>query len=473
MMNITQYAYDPARDLESLPRRISPEDVPSTTLAPLIWPLMLNPRLKAEFVRSLHDRLLDITIRQANANVPWYQNTLPGPEFHTTYESLQSLPTISREIVTSNSDKFISPLTHFGFASFTSGTTDKKPLVIQRCIEEQKYLSELHTLLLLAKESNEKRFSLGLTAANMSHGHMFSIPGKDYSFTLNFHQETAYKRGAYLLSQEFNFPKFNNRISFISGYFQDIHSFTHYLKQINFDINQNLIKKISCFGMHVTKARRLDVSEYFGCPVDENFSLSEIYGFASYNHNDESFAYCPMVTPEILDPWSNKRIQNGSGELVLTSLYPFTQRFPLIRYRTGDIVSISGHTDWGPKFKWRGRMDNSYNLGGSHFLCQEEIQEALESHSAVARMPFLGPDIVLEGERTTEANVTLSSKEGGGALVTITLKRKAAQKIRSESEISSVSIDLREKILEKTSKEIREILTEKPDLLTLEIKMQR
>ena len=83
------------------------------------------------------------------------------------------------------------------------------------------------------------------------------------------------------------------------------------------------------------------VEEVWGCPVHDNFSLSELPAPAfhceacGFNH----WLAPPMVS-EVLDPFTEASLSKGTGVLVCTTLVPFVTRMPLIRYWTDDVVTL-------------------------------------------------------------------------------------------------------------------------------------
>ena len=70
----------------------------------------------------------------------------------------------------------------------------------------------------------------------------------------------------------------------------------------------------------------------------------------------------PHVIPEAVHPRTFEQVGPGEvGVLLLTSLYPFTQQMPLIRYVTGDLVEVVEGPDHpaGLQVRYVGRSQRS------------------------------------------------------------------------------------------------------------------
>ena len=133
------------------------------------------------------------------------------------------------------------------------------------------------------------------------------------------------------------------------------------------------------------------VEEVWGCPVFDNFSLSELPGPA-IECEDCGFHHWlppPMVT-EVVDPVSKRPLKSGTGVLVVTTLAPFVTRMPLIRYWTGDVVTL------GPRckatgvrgFRARGREAQSlWHRKHGLLVAAQDVTDFLEGRPEVSRHP--------------------------------------------------------------------------------------
>lgn len=102
--------------------------------------------------------------------------------------------------------------------------------------------------------------------------------------------------------------------------------------------------KAGIFGAEPTsKGLKEEVSKIWGIDYHEIYGLSEIIGpgvSCSCKHSELLHIFEDHFYPEIIEPKSGKVLKDGQrGELVITSLTK--QALPIIRYRTGDITSLS------------------------------------------------------------------------------------------------------------------------------------
>ena len=79
----------------------------------------------------------------------------------------------------------------------------------------------------------------------------------------------------------------------------------------------------------------------FKAQVFDNYSLSE---FATPATECKACGWLhfgrPPIVHEVLDLVSEQRVERGAGRLLLTGLYPYVHKMPLIRYDTGDVVEL-------------------------------------------------------------------------------------------------------------------------------------
>lgn len=99
------------------------------------------------------------------------------------------------------------------------------------------------------------------------------------------------------------------------------------------------IREVGTNGYTLTRHARDWLGAAWGARMWDNYSLSEVPGFAwecgrcGFLHWEGA-----RVVAELLDPHSRKPVKGPLGELVLTTLWPDVQLMPLIRYATGDLV---------------------------------------------------------------------------------------------------------------------------------------
>jgi hypothetical protein len=443
------------------PARFEPEQVSSAALAPYLLPLLVEPRADRPYLSALKDRLIDLTVRMARRHTQWYARMLPEPTEPVGCKSLHRLPMVTRRQLTEHRQEFVAGITTFGFTTFTGGTTGQTPLMIERALEEQRYLVNL---LSSVQTPPQGLRALGLVAANSSHGEVFQIPGSGYAFSVNFEQDAGFRKAAWLLQQDFTFPGFQRKISFIQGYFEFVHLLMLYLKEQGIRL-PNQIRGVACYGMAIPPSRRAAVSDYFGVEVSDNFSMGEAHGSAPFDPLDGTYAFSPFLHAEVVDLETQEPVEHGSGELVLTTLFPFTQRFPLIRYRSGDLVFTPSRVPLGPLFRVRGRLVKAVSLGGRHVLSSGDVALALEELSYVARNRGL-TSMVANADAAAGPNFRLSATTAVGALIEVTMAHGA------NLSADVAERDIRMSLAKVLPADIAALLRDRPNLIEVRLQTQ-
>jgi hypothetical protein len=168
---------------------------------------------------------------------------------------------------------------------------------------------------------------------------------------------------------------------------------THFLAA-GVDFGAFAIREIGINAGYLTARWRYLIEHHWGAPIYDNYSLSEIASPATELDRGGWYRFTPppLVT-EVIDPHSGAPLDKGAGHLVLTPLYPFAQRQPLIRYATGDLVEIGDHPPGTPEFsfRFRGRVHQSVHRpregDTDYLLFPTELEEIVDPQPEVARRP--------------------------------------------------------------------------------------
>lgn len=103
------------------------------------------------------------------------------------------------------------------------------------------------------------------------------------------------------------------------------------------------IKKVLLGAERCTNSMKQEIINNFGCIPSDNYGLTEFLGpgvAGECEVHDGLHIMEDLFYPEIVDPVTGENLKDGEeGELVLTSLC--REAMPLIRYRTGDITSLT------------------------------------------------------------------------------------------------------------------------------------
>lgn len=118
-------------------------------------------------------------------------------------------------------------------------------------------------------------------------------------------------------------------------------------KELKYDFEKDFNLRVGFFGAEPTsKGLRDEISKIWGIRYHQVYGLSEIIGPGVAGNCDKSellHVSEDLFYPEIIDPNTTKVLKDGElGELVITTLTK--EALPFIRYRTGDITSITRQT---------------------------------------------------------------------------------------------------------------------------------
>ncbi len=141
--------------------------------------------------------------------------------------------------------------------------------------------------------------------------------------------------------------------------------------------------KGAIFGGEPLGERQKALTKSWGLELFETTSLGDVAGAAECRQHDGFHAYEDIAYIETVDPITAEPLADGEiGELVVTSLVD--RLSPLVRYRTGDLVSIDrspcgcGRTH--ARFKLLGRATDQILVQGRSIL-PREIMGLVEKHS--------------------------------------------------------------------------------------------
>ena len=134
---------------------------------------------------------------------------------------------------------------------------------------------------------------------------------------------------------------------------------TAWLYEQDFNFRSLAVQDIGTTGFALSPHWKARVEALWGARVWNNFSLSELAAPApECEHCGFHHWLWPANFTEVLHPKTGEPLWRGVGELVVTTLYPFVQAMPLIRYATGDLVELGTSCPAARErgFRMRGRV---------------------------------------------------------------------------------------------------------------------
>ena len=303
---------------------------------------------------AFRESLLKLTIRHAYDNVPLYRNLWSGIDVDSiALKNLHELPLLTKSASRSAGAGALSSSNSTSYLQYTSGSTGSA-LLLHRSTTEVQSIGEFFRRARPINQDASQPIIMSL--ANVTHGTATPMPSSAFVINAACIDASTCRSARALLSERFDFPGFDEHVSVVSGPLEQVMYFTEYLRLAG-DIPSPRIKLICVYSNHLSKPYFEFLRTHWGVPIADYYSLTEIFGGAR-SLNRSPFTFDVHVIPEIIRPDGLPTRDGEIGRLVLTSLYPFVQRQPFVRYETRDLASVVSDGDGHPKYRIHGRADN-------------------------------------------------------------------------------------------------------------------
>ena len=289
---------------------------------------------------SFHDRLLRYTIEWCRERSTFYAERFVHAGIVRGVVDLPRLPILRRDEVQANLTALLCNPGPPACVQYTTGTTGEF-LPLYRSEAELAFLRGFY----LAKIRSDTRQSSSLRPVHLAltsayHGSPTPIPHSAFIVNAGVYDETQAKQAACLLTNQFSFPGVEERVSAVVGSDLLVKALTAHLVESGTEPSSTEVRSLIFTGGYTsTRIKRL-LGKLWNASVIDRYSMSEVYGGAVQAAPDAPFVFDIEVLPEVVDPCSLEPIEEGVGVLLMTSLYPFSQMMPMIRYYTGDLVKI-------------------------------------------------------------------------------------------------------------------------------------
>lgn len=370
----------------SLPAEFDSADLQPARVATLLRLCRTAPVESAPLRRVMQERLLDLTVRRAVADAPFYRERLAGWTARDvssgSADRLDTLPILERADAEAAGDGIHSQCATYAFTSYTSGTTTGRPLLVDRCLEEQSFLAALFTNLRAG--SGASRLPIVLVLTSGDHGRGLQIPGAGYSVPVSLDHPRGLDQALALLRRTYRIGGESRRVSSVAGGPTALEVLADMVARQGDEGLTDSVELLQAGGHYCSRERIKRLTTRWSCPMTDTFSLTELFFTASRCPYCDLYHFNDLGVAELVGLDSDESIVEGRGRLVLTGLFPFTQMTPLIRYATGDlaerkIVSCPYGTIG---YRLLGRIQTSVDvtsmLGRSAFVARGDVVEALE-----------------------------------------------------------------------------------------------
>lgn len=312
---------------------------------------------------DLRARLLPFTLDNARAK-RFYREHWSGVDVDsiTGIDRLPALPTLSKD---QYRDGFMFDFEDPGdshYVSHSTGTTG--PLTWRH-----RSLSEAATAQHLFGAANQRNKQEGpprvaIVLSTAFHGMPFPLPSNGIAVPGAVHGDVEILQCIEMLNAKYRVGGHEVEPSAIMGQSEEIALLSQAINDRGVDSGKLGLKEIHSGG-YIDSGMEALIKSAIDVSITGRYSLSEIFGGATYDPGLEAYRLDPYVLGEVVDE-SGKQLPPGEvGELTLTELFPLVQMQPLIRYRTGDIVQrVDAGDDLA--FIWWGRRHETVATGSGN-----------------------------------------------------------------------------------------------------------
>ncbi|WP_157790555.1 hypothetical protein [Bradyrhizobium japonicum] len=256
------------------------------------------------------------------------------------------------------------------------------------------------------------------------HGASTPMPSAAYILTVGAYDRSQAETAKNLLQRTFNFPGVESRVSALIGFDILIKALTAYLVAEGVPLRSLGVRQIYTTGGYMSPATKLRLAELWHANVHDRLSMSEIFGGATEMYAGGPWVFDVEAVPEVVHPTTLKPVRKGVGALLMTSLYPFSQMSPMIRYDTGDLVEVVDETsafEGNLIVRFRGRRRRSIiNTDGEEvepLVLSTDLADTVEMWPDIAITPhftYIKDKAVAEfvGKPHCELSAALSERAG-------------------------------------------------------------
>lgn len=353
----------------------------------LIFHITRFTRLGANHVRS---ELLHLTINNA-LRTEFYKSLWSGVNLkQISLQTLYSLPLVTKENIRESNQSAQIREGLICDEVFTMGTTGT-PLVTIKGDWEQKFISAFfesyENIAFNCKRRRVLKFN------DPYHGYHIKIPSRFHCHRIGIYEAGSFDHARSILQRVHSDRMVEDRCTLLISGERFLRAFTADTANKYPNGFDSDLESVISIGNYLTERWRNQMEQIWKVPVVDTFSLSEIFGGATQSLACGWYHFEPYVIPEVISPRTLNPISEGIGILILTSLYPFQEAQPLIRYMTGDLVKVTHTLSSRPgelAIKPLGRAKFGIPLPDSDewLLTPVSVLEILDKLPQVARKPI-------------------------------------------------------------------------------------
>lgn len=425
-------------------------------------------RTLAKKKKEIRLRLLQKTISTVKNNIPAYSMTLRNIKIPARLEDLGSLPLLSRgELVEDGNNSFRDSLLGTALIQHTKGTTGK-PLYIHRSHQE---LAFLLNFFMMIGNSGPKGPTCIRISSLKAHGQPTPLPHSGNVLAIEPLQIEA-KQDLEEIIEEIHSQCEGQPTPFVVALERDLRLFTNLAMEHDLDLRALRVHALFVTGTLITSFRKAFYEDVWGAPLTDRYSMAELGAGATACQLCGDWHPDPSLIAEGLDPISGQVVEEGPAELVFTTLFPFVQKQPLIRYLSGDLALIRRNRcsfdDFG--FVPQGRLKSAIFDPDCHranpWLVGIQSLSALEEHPDVLITRFRKDGLTTASHGAEIGDPIARFESHGGRILEIKVRvryREACQDIIRASEELREALLVRQPLLLSAVREGRAALVVESD----------
>lgn len=329
----------------------------------------------------LRDTLLSGTVTRAVEDCRYYSELYSSVDWTRVHllEDLAALPIVSRTDLQQAGMTAVSKAVCCSYIQNTSSSTGA-PFFVHRSREEAEFIDQFYGALLTDVPAPDP-LPIVLSLQGTFHGTNTSIPSR--AFVLH---GTPHKNSLAALNRRFEIPGVASSVSVLSGPLRFIAALTNLMLLEGNESRYLGLDAIYTSGDYLSSRLAALISASWECPIIDRLTMAEAFGGATSCDRCGGYHYDPTVVPEIVRPSSLEPTNNGVGLVAITTLYPFVQMQPLLRYLTGDVGEIFESPCSRRSYRFLGRVEHLLvNDSKDVLLTGADILEALDAFPTIAR----------------------------------------------------------------------------------------
>ncbi|MCA8960598.1 MAG: hypothetical protein KDC38_08795, partial [Planctomycetes bacterium] len=286
---------------------------------------------------GMREELLARTLEYVTERVPYYRDLvsrggIPDPS------ALESYPVVDAQCMSEHLQDFL-VLDRFPEQVLVTGGTTGRPSLVFRSIDEYERMWERQFGLAPGEMLPlEKMRGFKIFACDMTHGAYFDAPHGQPLIRLPFKKTLHAKIVQRFIDEGLRVGGTVLPANSLEMEFIDLKLFTAFLIGQGVDPAATSVRRLTSYGYHTPKGWRKRFEEVWGAKFSTFYGLSE-FNLANMREiaDDGSFQIPVQVVPELFAPDRSGPLPDdeaGDGVLVLTSLAPYVEIQPRIRYWT-------------------------------------------------------------------------------------------------------------------------------------------